>query len=94
MRTVQHGPCGKLHGTDQEGREGPSQLYMSRLVMDLPPHCGELIALWAYYEHNDIFYPGVLKSYLASQATSVQARKAALLLFLRWVDDPIGRDDE
>ena len=80
--------------SDQEGREGPSRQYMSRMVMDLPPHCGELIALWAYYEHNDIFYPGVLKAYLASQATSVQARKAALPLFLRWVDDPIGRDDE
>ena len=75
--------------SDPEGREGPS-----RMVMDLPPHCGELIALWAYYEHNDIFYPGVLRAYLASQATSVQARKAALPLFLRWVDDPIGRDDE
>ena len=80
--------------SDPEGREGPSRLYMSRMVMDLPPHCGELIALWAYYEHNDIFYPGVLKAYLASQATNVQDRKAALPLFLRWVDDPIGRDDE
>ena len=80
--------------SDQEAREGPSRQYMSRMVMDLPPHCGELIALWAYYEHNDIFYPRVLKAYLASQATNVKDRKAALPLFLRWVDDPIGRDDE
>ena len=80
--------------SDQEGREGPSRQYMSRMVMDLPPHCGELIALWAYYEHNDIFYPRVLKAYLASQATNVKDRKAALPLFLRWVDDPNGRDGE
>lgn len=80
--------------SDQEGREGSSRLYMSRMVMELPPHCGELITLWAYYEHNEIFSPEVLKAYLASQATSEQARKAALPLFLRWVDDPIGRGEE
>ncbi len=80
--------------SDQEGREGSSRLYMSRMVIELPPHCGELIALWAYYEHNDIFSPEVLKAYLASQATSEQARKAALQLFLRWVHNPIGRGEE
>ncbi len=78
----------------QEGREGSSRLYMSRMVMELPPHCGELIALWTYYEHNDIFSPEVLKAYLASTATSERARRSALPLFLRWVDDPIGRGEE
>ena len=73
----------------QEHREGSS-----RMVMELPPHCGELIALWTYYEHNDIFSPEVLKAYLASTATSERARRTALLLFLRWVDDPIGRGEE
>ena len=79
---------------DQEGREGSSRLYMSRMVMELPPHCGELIALWAYYQHHEIFSPEVLKAYLASQATSEGARRAALPLFLRWVPDPIGRGEE
>lgn len=78
---------------DQEGREGSSRLYMSRMVMELPPHCGELITLWAYFQHHDIFSPEVLKAYLASQSTSEGARKAALPLFLRWVEDPIGRGD-
>jgi hypothetical protein len=78
----------------QEGREGSSRLYMSRMVMELPPHCGELIALWTYYEHNDIFSPEVLKAYLASTATSERARRTALPLFLRWVEDPIGRGEE
>ena len=78
----------------QEGREGSSRLYMSRMVMELPPHCGELIALWTYYEHNDIFSPEVLKAYLASTATNERARRAALPLFLRWVEDPIGRGEE
>lgn len=80
--------------SDQEGREGSSRLYMSRMVMELPPHCGELIALWTHYQHNDIFSPEVLKAYLASQATSESARRAALPLFLRWVEDPIGRGEE
>lgn len=79
---------------DQEGREGSSRLYMSRMVMELPPHCGELITLWAYYQHHEIFSPEVLKAYLASQATSEGARRAALPLFLRWVPDPIGRGEE
>lgn len=79
---------------EQDAREGSSRLYMSRMVMELPPHCGELIALWAYYEHHDIFSPEVLKAYLASQATSEGARRAALPLFLRWVPDPIGRGEE
>jgi hypothetical protein len=85
-----------LHHDDsaQEGRKGSSRLYMSRMVMELPPHCGELIALWAYYEHNAIFSPKVLKAYLASTATSELARRAALPLFLRWVEDPIGRGEE
>ena len=78
----------------QEGREGSSRLYMSRMVMELPPHCGELIALWTYYEHNDIFSPEVLKAYLASTTTSERARRTALPLFLLWVEDPIGRGEE
>tara|TARA_Y100001934_G_scaffold29349_2_gene32170 strand:+ start:1821 stop:3092 length:1272 start_codon:yes stop_codon:yes gene_type:complete len=79
---------------DQEGREGSSRLYMARMVMELPPHCGELIALSAYYEHQEIFSPEVLKAYLASQATSESGRRAALPLFLRWLPDPIGRNEE
>jgi len=79
---------------DQEGREGSSRLYMARMVMELPPHCGELIALSAYYEHQEIFSPEVLKAYLASQATSESGRRTALPLFLRWVPDPIGRSEE
>ena len=79
---------------ESEGREGSSRLYMSRMIMELPPHCGELIALWAYYEHQDYFSPEVLKGYLASQATSEDGRRAALPLFLRWVPDPIGKGEE
>lgn len=79
---------------ESEAREGASRLYMSRMIMELPPHCGELLALWAYYEHQDYFSPEVLKAYLASQATSEGARRAALPLFLRWVPDPMGRSEE
>lgn len=79
---------------EAEGREGSSRLYMSKMVMELPPYCGELIALWAYYEHQDYFSPEILKAYLASQATSEEGRRAALPLFLRWVSDPIGRSEE
>ncbi len=79
---------------ESEGREGSSRVYLSKMVLEMPPHCGELVSLWAYYEHILYFTPDILKSYLASQATSEHGRRSALPLFLRWVPDPLSKIEE
>jgi len=71
-----------------EGRAGATRDFLGRVMDLLPPHCGEIVALWAYRRHPDLFLPEIVKSFLSGQATSVEKRKKMLPLFTRWVPDP------
>ena len=71
----------------EDGREGASRQFMVRAMDALPAYCGEMIALWAFYELKSDFTPNIAKSFLASQGTSAKERRNRLPLFLRWVQD-------
>ena len=75
---------------DIKAREGATRDWLYRIVERLPPYCGELLALWAYHEHGELFSQQMLHSFLAGQGTTEEKRKRAVPLFLRWMKDVIG----
>jgi len=74
----------------EDGREGASRMYIDRQINMSAAHCGELVALWAYYTCRDDFTVNITKSFLASQGTSATERKARLPFFMRWVPDVVA----
>jgi hypothetical protein len=71
-----------------EGRTGATRDFLGRVMDLLPPHCGEIVGLWAYRRYPELFLPEIVKSFLAGQATTSEMRKKMLPLFTRWVADP------
>ena len=78
----------------QSGEPGATRRFICDRVDMYPDYCGELIALWAYFAHPAEFIKQVHKSFVASQGRSDGERKARLLFYLRWTDNPIGKDEE
>jgi hypothetical protein len=76
-------------------QNGSACQYLCELGRSLPAHCGELIALWAFYTHRDDFTDSILKAFLTSYGTTPAERRKKLPLFTRWVSD-VGkaRDDK
>jgi hypothetical protein len=71
-------------------REGATRDWLYRIVDRLPPHCGELLALWAYHQHSELFSQQMLRSFVAGQGTTEEKRERTIPLFWRWMKDVIG----
>lgn len=67
-----------------DGREGSSRQYLCKLVRALPPHCGELIALWAYFVAGKDFSMKILKGFQTSYGGSRDEQEKAVPFFTRW----------
>jgi hypothetical protein len=78
----------------QSGEPGATRRFICDRVDMYPDYCGELIALWAYFSHPAEYIKQVHKSFVASQGRSDGERKARLLFYLRWTENPIGKDEE
>jgi hypothetical protein len=68
-----------------EGRAGATRDFLTRVIDELPPYCGELIGLWAYRGYTKQFGPEIIRSFLSGMATSDEKRSRLLPLFTRWV---------
>jgi len=78
-----------LEDEDLKAREGATRDWLYRTVERLPPHCGELLALWAYHSHGELFSQQMLRSFMMGQGTTEKARERAVPLFSRWMKDVI-----
>ncbi|MEO5337565.1 MAG: hypothetical protein H7841_11820 [Magnetospirillum sp. WYHS-4] len=67
-----------------DGREGSSRQYLCKLVRGLPAHCGELIALWAYFTCGSDFGPKILKGFRTSYGSGTEEQAKAIPFFARW----------
>ena len=74
---------------DIKVREGATRDWLYRLVDRLPPHCGEILALWAYHQHGELFTQQMLRSFVAGQGTTEDKRLRAIPFFWRWMKDVI-----
>lgn len=74
---------------DMKAREGATRDWLYRIVTRMPPHCGELLALWAYHEHTELFSQQMLRSFMMGQGTTEKARERQVPLFSRWMKDNI-----
>ena len=74
---------------DLKAREGATRDWLYRTVERLPPHCGELLALWAYHSHGELFNQQMLRSFMMGQGTTEKARERAVPMFSRWMKDVI-----
>ncbi len=79
----------KAAGDDEAAREGATRDYLYKIVDRMWPHCGELITLWAYHNHNDMFTPDILRSFISGQGTTDEARQRKIPMFWRWTEDDI-----
>ena len=79
-----------LQDEDLKAREGATRDWLYRTVERLPPHCGELLALWAYHTHGELFSQQMLRSFMMGQGTTEKARERAVPMFSRWMKDVIG----
>jgi len=68
-------------------REGVTRDFLNQQFKALAPNCGEMLALWTYFQHRDQFNYKVLRSFQASHGQNPQQRKSYLPLFMRWVPD-------
>ena len=78
-----------LENEDLKAREGASRDWLYRTVERLPPHCGELLALWAYHTHGELFSQQMLRSFMIGQGTTEKARERAVPMFSRGMKDLI-----
>jgi hypothetical protein len=78
-----------LEDEEVKAREGATRDWLYRIVERLPPHCGELLALWAYYTHGELFSQQMLRSFMMGQGTTEKARERAVPMFSRWMKDVI-----
>lgn len=78
-----------LEDEDLKAREGATRDWLYRTVERLPPHCGELLALWAYHSHGELFSKQMLRSFMMGQGTTEKARERAVPMFSRWMKDVI-----
>ncbi len=79
-----------LEDEEAKAREGATRDWLYRIVDRLPPHCGELLALWAYHSHGELFTKQMLTSFMAGQGTTAEKRQRAVPMFSRWMRDIIG----
>ncbi len=70
-----------------EAREGVTRDHLNQLLKALPSYCGEMIALWGYYQHRDLFSAKMMRSFQASHGKNPQERRKYLPLFMRWIPD-------
>lgn len=75
------------HEASEFADDGASRNYMLSQIDALPQHCGEWIALWAFYTQSKIFTRLIQKSYVASTGRTAKERRAALPYYLRWAPD-------
>ena len=76
--------------TEGEGRDGSGRKFMCDPINKMPPHCGELLSLWAYFACPQDFSTKVQKSFVASQGTTADSRRRRLPVFFRWVSTDAG----
>lgn len=76
-----------LEDEDLKAREGATRDWLYRTVERLPPHCGELLALWAYHSHGELFSQQMLRSFMMGQGTTEKARERAVPMFSRWMKE-------
>lgn len=69
------------------GREGSSRQYLCDQVGNLPPHCGEVLALWAFFSCPAEFDERMLKAFVTSFGTTQDTRRKAMPLFTRWTPE-------
>ena len=74
------------------GRDGASCQYLCKLVAELPIHCGELIALWAYFACERDFSRTILRQFIASHGRNKNERYMHLPIFLRWAPDVLDSE--
>ena len=67
--------------------EGTTRDFLNKCIRDMPDYCGELLALWGYFQHQDHFTDKMLRSFQASNGKNIAERKKYLPLFMRWVTD-------
>ena len=79
-----------LEDEDSKAREGATRDWLYRIVDRLPPHCGELLAMWAYHAHGELFTKQMLTSFMAGQGTTAEKRQRAVPMFSRWMRELIG----
>ncbi|MCW9033897.1 MAG: hypothetical protein OQJ97_06720 [Rhodospirillales bacterium] len=66
-------------------KPGSSRDHMCRLLRTLPPYCGELIVVWAFFKAPDYFNDEILKSFLVSQGTTESIRRSTIPYLYKWV---------
>lgn len=76
--------------SEGEGRDGSGRKFMCDLINKMPPHCGELLTLWAYFACPKDFSAKIQNSFVASQGTTVDSRRRRLPIFFRWVSADAG----
>jgi hypothetical protein len=80
------------HEASGHAQEGASRNYILSQIETQPPHCGEMIALWAYFSQDpELFSPAIQKSFVASTGMYARDRRQRLPFYLRWAPDPLRR---
>ncbi|NQV55647.1 MAG: hypothetical protein HQ503_07290, partial [Rhodospirillales bacterium] len=67
-------------------REGATRDWIYRLIERLPPHCGELLVLWAYSTYDELFTAAMLRSVIVGMGTTDVVRKRAVPMLWRWAE--------
>ncbi len=70
-----------------QAREGVTRDFLNQQFKLLPAPCGEMLALWTYFQHRDQFNYKILRSFQASHGQTAEQRRKFLPLFMRWVPD-------
>jgi hypothetical protein len=78
----------------QSGEPGATRRFLCDRVDKYADHCGELIALWLYFAHHELYSKQIHKSFVSSQGRSDGERKARMPFYTRWAENPMTQDDE
>lgn len=79
------------HEATGHAQEGASRNYILTQIDSLPPHCGEMVALWAFFTQGADFSPAIQKSFVASTGMYARDRRQRIPFYLRWAPDPLRR---
>ncbi|MBT3359913.1 MAG: response regulator [Rhodospirillales bacterium] len=88
VRSVMRGAQQVLqHEADEVTDAGASRNFFLAQIDSLPVHCGEWLALWAYYSQSEEFGNNIQKSFVASTGRTRKERQEAMAYYLRWAPD-------
>ena len=79
------------HEASGLAQEGASRNYILTQIDTLPAHCGEMVALWAFFTMSQEFSPAIQKSFVASTGMYARDRRQRIPFYLRWAPDPLRR---